>query len=191
MAVENDQNVLMSEIGHTIRTLRKERALTLQDLADATDVSVSMISQVERGLAQPSIATLWKVANALGVPVVHFFSEPEKTKAVVVRAHQQRALEIARHGASYRLLSPDLNRKIEFLKVTLEPGQIDEGESVSHDGEECGYVVLGTLTVRVAHESYVLNQGDSIYFTSSVPHRLLNMGPEPCISIWAMTPPTF
>lgn len=191
MSLKGDEDILLSGIGSKIRELRKERKITLQDLADAVGISVSMISQVERGLAHPSIATLWRVANAFGVSVVHFFAEPAKPKALVVRAHEQRALEIVNPGATYHLLSPDLNRKIEFLKIILQPGQIDEGDLVSHEGEECGYVVSGTLTVRVAADSYILHPGDSIYFDSSIPHRLVNYGAQTCLSIWAMTPPTF
>ncbi|HSV56875.1 MAG TPA: helix-turn-helix domain-containing protein [Magnetospirillaceae bacterium] len=181
----------MREIGGKIRALRKEQRRTLHDLAEAVGTSVSMISQVERGSAQPSIATLWKLADALGVPVVHFFSEPEKPKAMVVRARQQRMLEMTNPAAAYSLLSPDMHRKIEFLKIVLQPGCIDDSELVSHLGEECGYVVSGTLTVRIAAESYVLEPGDAIYFESSMPHRLLNMHTEACVSVWAMTPPTF
>ncbi|MBT9156101.1 MAG: HTH-type transcriptional regulator PuuR [Firmicutes bacterium] len=189
--LKDDEDMLLTGIGSKIRDLRKERKLTLQDLADAIGISVSMISQVERGLAHPSIATLWKIASAFGVSVVYFFAEPEKPKAIVVRAHEQKALKIPNPGATYHLLSPDLNRKIEFLKIMLQPGQIDEGELVSHDGEECGYVVSGTLTVKVAEDRYTLHPGDSIYFDSCIPHRLLNFGTNMCLSIWAMTPPTF
>ncbi|MBT9174151.1 MAG: HTH-type transcriptional regulator PuuR [Syntrophomonadaceae bacterium] len=126
--------------------------------------------------------------------MVYFFSEPEVSKAIVVRAEDQRKLSIPSlqgMGAVYHLLSHDLNRKIEFIKITMEPRIEEEGGLVTHQGEECGYVVSGTLVVRIQGETHVLNAGDSIYYDSSLPHRFFNPGKATCISVWAMTPPTF
>lgn len=91
----------------------------------------------------------------------------------------------------YELLSPDLNRKIEFLYITIKPGDYSSKDLVTHEGEECGIVIKGRLMVKMKDKEYILEEGDSIYFDSTIPHKYINIGDEECISIWAMTPPSF
>ncbi|MEY8304337.1 cupin domain-containing protein [Anaerosalibacter bizertensis] len=89
------------------------------------------------------------------------------------------------------MLTPDLNRKIEFLYITINPGDSSRAGLISHEGEECGIVIKGKLMVKTEYEEYILEEGDSIYLDSTVGHRYINLGEEECISIWAMTPPSF
>ncbi len=94
-------------------------------------------------------------------------------------------------NALYELLSHDLNRKIEFLYITIGPGEVSSEGLVSHEGEECGLVLKGELLVKTADGDYELNEGDSIYYESTIPHRYINIGDDVCESVWAMTPPSF
>lgn len=76
--------------------------------------------------------------------------------------------------------------------ITIEPGEsTSKHEKLSHDGEECGIVIKGSVLVKLDDEEYILNEGDSIYFDSSRKHLYMNVGDEVSVSIWAMTPPTF
>ena len=77
-----------------------------------------------------------------------------------------------------------------MLLIELEPKQEDR-QVITHTGEECGFVLRGKMVVVLGDEEYELAEGDSIYFDSSIPHRFINRGEEKCVSIWAMTPPTF
>src|SRR5579862_8827639 len=120
------------ELGQRIRSLRLASGLTLEAVATAAGVSRSLISQVERGRSSPSISTLRRIAAALRVPVASFFPGDGEDSAgatdrfgrrLVVRGHQRKSLRgPGGSGVSYSLLTPDLNRNIEFLWIEYSPG---------------------------------------------------------------------
>lgn len=188
-------NELKSEnidIGIQIRSLRMAHKKTIAELSEETGLSTGIISKIERNLVVPSVISLWKIAGVLGVSIGSFFEQEDKKSRTVVRKSERKKIITQNSNAYYELLSPDLNRKIEFLMITIEPGQSTSiSEKLSHDGEECGIVIKGCVLVKLEEEEYLLNEGDSIYFDSSRKHIYMNVGDEVSISIWAMTPPTF
>ncbi|WP_034429688.1 cupin domain-containing protein, partial [Caldisalinibacter kiritimatiensis] len=109
----------------------------------------------------------------------------------IVKKNQRKKIITTNSDAIYELLCPDLNRKIEFLHITLKPGDSSTKDLIAHDGEECGIVIKGRLMVKTKLEEYILQEGDSIYLDSTIHHRYINIGTEECVSIWAMTPPSF
>lgn len=180
------------DIGSKIRQLRKSKNISIAELAEKTDLSVGLISQTERNIVVPSVVSLWKIAQGLDVSIGYFFDEEErKAKNPIVKKNNRKKIVTTNSNAVYELLSPDLNRKIEFLYITLEPRDSSTKELISHEGEECGIVIKGRLLVKTETEDYILEEGDSIYFDSNIPHRYVNIGEQQCISIWAMTPPSF
>ena len=156
----------MLELGPRIRALRLERRLTLQAVAEQAGVSQSLISQVERGLASPSINTLRRIAGALGVPIAALFlggdmSDDESDGAgrrLVVRRHERKGLNIPRSKVVYELLTPDLNRKIEFIWIEYEPGAISHPEPMSHPGEENAVCLEGSVVVTIDQQEFVLTR---------------------------------
>lgn len=179
-------------VGEKIKELRKEKGMSIADLANKSELSPSLISQIERNMVTPSIASLWKIAQSLQVSVGYFFDE--ETKDItnpVVKKDKRKKIIASNNNAIYELLSPDLNRKIEFLYITIKPGDYSTKDFVTHEGEECGIVIKGKLMVKMKDREYILEEGDSIYFDSTIPHRYINIGDEVCESIWAMTPPSF
>jgi transcriptional regulator with XRE-family HTH domain len=178
------------DIGSKIRTYRKNRRLSIAELAKMSDTSAGMISQIERNLVVPSVTTIWKIAQAMGVNVGYFFDEQEEVSPVV-RKNERKKLVIDESHGIYELLTVDLNRKIEFLSITLHSGESKSNEMLSHAGEECGIVIKGRLKVKLGEREYILEEGDSISFDSNIPHRYINIGEEESHSIWAMTPPSF
>lgn len=178
------------ELGKKIRSLRKELGKSLEDLAKEAGLSIGLLSQIERDITGPSVESLWKIAKALNVSMNYFFDNYEENNPVV-RKNERKQLKLPNSNVTYELLSPNLNRKIEFLIVKIEPGQCNKKELIAHEGEECGYVIKGKLKIKWGDKEYILEEGDSIYFDSTVPHRFINIGDEECISIWAMTPPSF
>ncbi|MBE0478174.1 helix-turn-helix domain-containing protein [Candidatus Aerophobetes bacterium] len=179
---------ITSEIGKAIRRIRLEKGMTVKQLAQSTNLSASLISQVERGLITPSIPTLVKVSNAVGVPLVSFFLGTEKNP--VIQKHQRKKLFLSSAGVAFELLSPIESRKIEFLLIEIE-GKDGDYELVSYSGEKCGYVIEGKMKVILGERDYYLNQGDSIYFESTIPHRFKSADGKRSVSIWAITPPSF
>jgi len=179
-------------IGEKIKKLRKEKEMSIAELANKSDLSSSLISQIERNMVTPSIVSLWKIAQSLEVSVGYFFDEEVKDIAnPIVRRNERKKIIASNNNAMYELLSPDLNRKIEFLYITIKPGDYSSKDLVTHEGEECGIVIKGRLMVKMKDKEYILEEGDSIYFDSTIPHKYINIGDEECISIWAMTPPSF
>jgi mannose-6-phosphate isomerase-like protein (cupin superfamily) len=93
-------------------------------------------------------------------------------------------------NVTYELLSP-LNRQMEMLLVKIEPGECSHDTLMVHEGEECGYVLQGTMQIKYGAVEYTLQEGDSIYLDSTVPHRYINTGSITAVSIWTMTPPSY
>ena len=178
------------EIGKKIRALRKEQKMSIEQLAKRVKLSSGLISQLERDLTIPSVGSLWKVAKALNVHINYFFDEYEADNPIV-RKNERKKIILPNSNITYELLSPTLNKKMEFLMIKIEPGEENFAEQICHEGEECGYVVQGSIKIRWGSKEFILQAGDSIYFESSIPHRFINIGEITAISIWAMTPPSF
>lgn len=179
-------------IGEKIKELRKEQGMSIAELARKAELSSGLISQIERNIVTPSIVSLWKIAQSLQVSVGYFFDEDIKDITnPIVKKDERKKILVSNNNAIYELLSPDLNRKIEFLYITIKPGDYSSKDFVTHEGEECGIVIKGRLMVKMKDREYILEEGDSIYFDSTIPHKYINIGEEVCESIWAMTPPSF
>ena len=177
-------------IGSRIRAIRTLRNLSSADLAGAAGVSRGLISQIELDRANPSIDTLRKIAAALDSPIAALFDETA-LNGIVVRKEERKTLRIPASGLTYQLLTPDLNRQIEFILIELEPGQGGTRVPYGHPGEEAALVLEGQLHVWIGEEEHVLEAGDSISFNSGVPHRIENRARRPCMLVSAITPPSF
>jgi transcriptional regulator with XRE-family HTH domain len=182
-AIERDD-----QLGRRIRVLRTERGLTLAGLASLVGITRSFLSSVERGIAYPSILVLRSIASALEVPVFMLFTAPE-SNGIVVRKNARKVIKPPGGPLSYELVSPDVRRKIEMIIVHLKPG-ID-GTAMAHEGEECALVLRGRVVITVGDVDYELNEGDSIYYDSGLPHKAQAIGDESAEIVSAITPPNF
>lgn len=183
-----------SRVGREIKGLRRARGLTLALLAEATGLSQGYLSQIERGLSRPSVKALHSISRALGVTISWFFApqtgDDTELRDYVVRAGARRRLEFE-NGISDELLSPNLDRRLELLRCVLPPGTQSGETPYSHQGEETGVVVSGSLDLWINDKHVVLNAGDSFAFASDIPHRYANRGEQDTIVIWAITPPSY
>lgn len=187
-------------LGAKIRDFRKSKQLTLSELANQCNISPSFLSQIERDQANPSVATLHGIAEAFDLPLASFFEErtyknenlKQSHKAVeVVRGNQRKTLIYPGSGIRNELLSPDLQRKIQMMRVIIPP-RTGTGEiPLIHEGEECGFVLQGQVKIWVGNDTYILKPGDAIYQSSTIPHRSRNIGDIDVIIITAITPPSF
>lgn len=179
------------KLGSKIRNLRKKKNMTIKELAEQSGLSTGMISQIERDKIGISVTSLWKISQALGVFIGDFFDKKVYENNLIVRKNQRKRIELVNSNAVYELLTPDLSGKIEFLRLIIEPGESNDKEKISHDGEECGIVLQGKLLVKLGEKEYILEEGDSIRIDSAIPHRYINIGDITSVSIWAITPPKF
>lgn len=172
---EHDQ----AQIGVKIKTLRQERELSLRTLADLCDLSPNTISLIERGISSPSVATLHRLATALGVPIIAFFEQQESYAEVVIT----RAGERSRSGSA-RVLLESLGaglaeQALEPFLVTLKPKAGAGKPLMAHAGHELVYVLEGELEYEVAGTKYLLSEGDTLLFEAKLPHNWRNLARQP------------
>lgn len=177
-------------IGDRIRARRTELGLSLRDLAKKVDLTASFLSQLERDMADPSIRSLRKIADALGVPVLHFLSEVDEPNPVVRRGGRKKLI-LPDSRAVVELLSPDLNRKIEMFVTRVPPQERNIAHPLPHPTEECILVLEGSLRVTVNETEYLLETGDSIYFEGASLCNMSVAGDEPTVFVSAITPAVF
>jgi len=179
-------------VGNEIRRLRKLRGMTLEQLASRAGVSAGLLSQVERGQGNPSFNTLVQVAHALGIPVARLMAG-EQISSPVVRRNERRRLNLGGNDdlVVAELLTARLDSALEAIRIVTEPGYTTEDTPFVHDGEEFGIVLEGTHAVNVGGVHYVLEAGDSISYSSTIPHWYENPGDVTSVSLWVVTPPSF
>lgn len=176
--------------GQKIREKRKERQMSLNQLAEAIGKTPSFLSQIERGLADPSITSLRNIAEVLEVPIFYFLMDTEQPSPVV-RKNQRKRIKSPGYKVTFELLTPDLNRQMEVVEFRLEPGAFTCEEPLSHPGEECTLVIQGKMKIIVGTETYYLEEGDTIYYYASIPHQIINVGEEDLLFVSSITPPGF
>jgi transcriptional regulator with XRE-family HTH domain len=190
-------------LGGNLRRRRLERGLSLRALARELDVSPSLVSQIETGKIQPSVRTLYAIVSQLGVSLDDVF-QPEEPGAgaddgagaaatapdqggnrFVQRGGERRAIDLETGVRWERLTTYDVPG-VEFLYVVYPPGSESAPADalVRHSGKELGFVQTGELAVTLGFERHVLGPGDSVYFESTIPHRLHNEGSEVVTAVW-------
>jgi DNA-binding transcriptional MerR regulator/mannose-6-phosphate isomerase-like protein (cupin superfamily) len=175
-------------IGQRLRRLRRDRLLTLAAAAAGTGLSASFLSGVERGQVHASIATLQKLSVFYDTNVLSFFG-PSKKVGKLVRPNQRKQLS-NEPGVQMELLTSGATAMEPHL-FRLAPGA-SSGGSYHHHGEEFIFVISGTCEIWLDEvEHYCLQEGDSLYFSSSQTHRWGNTSTEQAILLWINTPPTF
>ena len=180
------------DIGEALRVRRHELGWSLRDLADRLGCSPSLISQIERGRANPSVSTLYSIVQALDVSLDELlFNERRATTTdpppggPIQRGDERHRIRLA-SGVLWERLTTVSEPGVEFLHVTYEVGGASSPEDAfqRHAGHEWGYVLSGTLQVTIGFRQYLLEPGDAISLDSTTPHRLANVGDVPVHAIW-------
>ena len=182
-------------LGENLRAIRKKRGYTLQYVAEKTGYSASLISQVERNLVNPSIATLKNISKVLDMPLFAIFDEDKFeevfSQECVVRREQRVLIGTGDYGSTFSLINPYRQRKMDIILIEAEPGGMSGTEFPTHPGEECEVVLQGTMEVEWNNSIYTLHEGDSIYIDSSIPHRWRNPSSEKLVVLCSLTPANF
>jgi transcriptional regulator with XRE-family HTH domain len=177
-------------IGIKIRKRRDDFGLSLRDLAAKTNLTASFISQVERGVTNPSLNSLRKIAECLEVPLLFFLTD-HSNKSPLVRRNARPRLEFENLAVTYEMLTPDLSHKMEAVIGTLECGTGNVVRPLKIPTEEIILVISGVLKVVLQEEEYILQEGDSIYFEGSQIKELSCAGEKKTMWISVITPPVF
>lgn len=182
-------------IGAAIRHARRGREMTLEQLAVKTRLSVSYLSQLERDRMTSSLAALKRIAEALKVPAGSLmFAKAEaasRSLVDVVPAKGRKRLVFPGSNIRYEMLTPDLRRRASLLWLEAPAGADSGAGAFSHEGEDAVVVLQGRIDVEVGGIWHSIGRGDSIYFSSELPHRWRNPGKTRAVAIWMSTPPSF
>jgi transcriptional regulator with XRE-family HTH domain len=174
-------------LGGRIRTLRIERDLTLAALSTMSQISVGMLSHIERGKTSPSLKLLDRLRIALGVPLASFFDvkmDRSAEKGVVTRAGNRSRLSFSQTGLTKELLSPQGHSGLELLMLSIEVGGGSGPDPWRRVGEKAGIVLEGRFELQVGEQSYVLEEGDAFQFDSSQPHGFRNLAKTVTSVVW-------
>jgi len=179
------------DVGERLRDIRRLRRATLKTIADRAGVSESFLSQVERGRASASIASLRRIANALGVSVADLFEPDGPPRPRVLRKDERPSLAFGILGRKL-LLTPRPLSHLEVFVGELDPGGSTGAEPYAHgDSEELFVVIAGTVQLELGGDVHELEAGDSIDYRSSMTHRVTNVGEERAEVMWIISPPSY
>lgn len=179
------------KIGEKLKSLRQEKLLTQNELADRCELSKGFISQLERDLTSPSLSTLEDILEVLGTNIREFFNENQQEKIVFL---DEDFYEVQNEELGYDIkwIIPNAQKnRMEPILITLGPDGRYKME-VAHEGEEFGYVLAGAVFIHLGNKKYRAKKGESFYYKPSVDHYISNAS-KSSISrfLWVATPPSF
>lgn len=187
-------------VGKKVKELRLENNMSAKELAKKAEISVGMLSQLEKGSTQGSVETLRKIAKVLNTTLAHIFTDEHEEKpkqsndesTYIVRKDKRKKISFPDPLYNCELLVPDLQGDIEFVLVNLEPNRTTN-EIIPHTkgGEECNYVLKGQIIVTLDEKEYTLNEGDCIRFNPDTKHKIENRSDSQASYISAITPVSF
>ncbi len=178
------------KIGEKIKRLRLKNGLTQEELASRCELTKGFISQVERDLTSPSIATLIDILDCLGTNLKDFFNEGVDEKIVFKREDIFEKQNDEMHYTIKWLVPNAQKNAMEPILLYLGPNGVSE-EHDPHDGEEFGYVLSGSVNIYLGGRKYKVKKGESFYFKSTTVHSIKNPNKSQAIVLWISCPPSF
>jgi transcriptional regulator with XRE-family HTH domain len=186
---EMSENFVTSgeNLGARLRARRKAIGKTMQQVADEASLTIGFISQIERGISSPSLASLYNVAKALDASVDMFVSQaPRRSHSVVTHAGERPTFKVDGTSRFYEFLERGFpEAKLNACLSHVPPGHASE--MMSHEGEDFVYLAAGTMLYEVDGIAYELKAGDMLHFDSRKPHRGTNTGSDTAIELWVGT----
>ena len=193
------------ELGEKIRKIRKEKNLSLEEVAKICRVSSGSISQIENGLSNPSVGLLKKITKGLEISIKTLFDDDidpsEKNKKSksninqtgvrIVKKGFQKILIMPGSDIKFFLVTPDLNRGMEVL-LEITPPKKDSGlEWYTEEGETCVYIIEGEYEILIKENTHHIKEGDSIFVPSGMSYKWRNPGKKNTRALWIIVPPSF
>ena len=179
------------DVGERLRAIRLLRRLTLREVAEAAGVSESFVSQLERGRSSASVATLQRLAAAVGIEISDLFADEDGAGPRVLRREERQLLEWGHLGRK-ALLTPKPFHSLEVVAAAFDPGGSTGDEPYTHgDSEELVLVLAGRVQLQLGNELLDLSKGDSVNYRSSTPHRVSNRGDEAAEVLFVISPPSY
>ncbi|KIL14447.1 cupin domain-containing protein [Bacillus safensis] len=177
------------DIGKKIAKYRKAKGFSSKELANLSGITPSMLSQIERGLANPSIQTLKILAKNLNIPTFMFFLEDTETSNLIIKPNERKKMIV--DNLSYELLTPDLNGEMATVIMNVPPNSASSEKLMEHHSEEIAYILQGKIKVYLNEDEYILETGDSVKIPTNLRHKWENPFKENAIVLFSVTPPIF
>ena len=178
--------------GEKLRDIREKKGITLKTVATQVEVSESLVSQIERNKVSPSIDTLFSIADALDMDLDYLFSDYQKKRKVSILKEKDRK-KIVTDNIVYHQLSvlPSAMDKhaIETFVMEMNKGSKKGHNDFGHTGNEFGYILQGEGKLTYGSDEYIFKAGDSISFSSEIPHKVECLSKEPLKALWMVNPP--
>ncbi len=168
---ETEMDFLTVDVGNRLRELRQERNLSMRAVARASGLSTNALSMIERGKASPSVSTLFKISDALNLPITTFFRAEPTQQAVVVRRSKNRNRVNLVQGIWEGLGGEAFNGRMEPFMLELEPESTSGPFGILHTGSEFVYCMQGAIEYTIDDMPYLLEAGDSLIFAAQLKHR--------------------
>jgi len=163
-------------VGARLREMREARKVSMRGLATQSGLSANALSMIERGRTSPSVSTLYKLADALGVPITEFFGPPSiKSNVILIKADERTRIPITR-GVWEGLGGEKFSGRVEPFILTLESGATSGQNTMVHTGCEFVFCLRGQLEYLVEKQLIELGSGDSLLFAAELNHRWRNPG---------------
>lgn len=179
----------MKEISDKIKQLRKSKSITLKDLSESTGLSVSFLSQVERGESSLAITSLNKIAVALDEHITSFFEQPLNEDYKIV-PNKIKPFKLENSNQKFIKTASEFdNRKLESFIIEINPG--DKSEISKHDGEEHYFILKGVLSFYVNGKKYQIEEGEIIHYPSQLEHYYFNDSKDMVKALCVLTPKLF
>ena len=176
------------DIGNRLKDLRVLKGLTQEELADRAELAKGFISQVERNLTSPSIATLMDILQCLGLTIGEFFNEEPEEQ--IVFGHQDYFEKVDNElNNTIKWIIPNAQKHImEPILLTLQAAGSTYPDN-PHEGEEFGYVLSGSISIHLGNRIYRAKKGESFYFIPDKKHFLTTK--SGAVVLWVSSPPSF
>ena len=169
-----DREPLSVDVGTRLREIRQERGKSMRALARMSGLSTNALSMIERGLTSPSVSTLYKISEALGIPITAFFRTEVPRHDIVFRKSSDRSRVTFQRGVWEGLGGESFIGRVEPFMLTLESGASSGRTSLIHSGHEFVLCIQGQLEYEVEDQRFLLEPGDSLLFASRLEHRWRN-----------------
>jgi transcriptional regulator with XRE-family HTH domain len=162
------------DVASSLRELREARGISMRTLATKSGLSANALSMIERGKTSPSVSTLYKLADALGISITAFFgAETEKKQIVFLKSDERTRMSFTR-GVFEALGGEQFSGRVEPFMLTLESGAASGPHTIIHTGHEFVFCLRGQLEYYVEKQIFLLSAGDSLLFESKMQHRWKN-----------------
>ena len=178
------------QIGKKIKDLRIQKNLTQEELADRCELSKGFISQLERDLTSPSIATLIDILQCLGTDLKDFFDDSEDEQIAFKETDYFEKIDEELKNKIEWIIPNAQKNIMEPIRLTLEPGAQTYPDN-PHEGEEFGYILSGSITLCIGNKIYKAKKGESFYFTPNSTHYIKANSKTGASLIWVSSPPSF